>query len=320
MYPCSLLARALVCLLVISVPSVVLAQFVMDFTPDTGLSMSTTVLHESFSTQRTTSGQTPFLTDGYLPETVTDGNGNTYAHLIVGSVADGFIQEVYILKSASFGTNWNGAGWTANSASLGSGNTCCQVSGLSTGGNGGNPFGILDAPIAAGGANTGNGSAYPTKVIVRQLLNTNEITQEFIKDSFNLKPRINQILVTPDIVAFFDMDMGNSTYDESNIAATVFNFQQLSAGAVPDNAGDFMMTSDGTTTDITAGGRATNDQRDRITGGRYIYDTSTGSARGGGNYVYVDGVVFDQTDLDWSGYFDTTEDNPWSIDFNKPVE
>lgn len=299
-------------------PTFAYAQFVLDFTPDTGMTMKTRSFHQSMWTERYIDDQTPFLSNLMLPEVVTDSFGNEYYHLIVGSLVDGFIQEVYILRSSGYGTNWNGLASTSNSASLGSGNTCCGDSGTSTGGNGGNPFGVLDVAVLAGGANTGNGSGHPNKVLVRQLLNTHEVTQEFIKADFNLKPRINQVMVTPDIISMFDMDMGNSNYSDDTQAATLFNFQQLAPSVVPNGWGDFTLVSDGVTTNIDVGVRGTHKQNDDITGGRYTY--TGGGLRGGGDYVYVDGVVFDHTDLDWEGYFDPTEDNPWTMEFNRPIK
>ncbi|TPW09949.1 MAG: hypothetical protein FD130_2360, partial [Halothiobacillaceae bacterium] len=195
------------------------AQLVPDFTSDiTGLPIGPDG-----------SGQTPFI-----DEIVSDpATGLSYHHLLLGSLADGFAQDVYIRTANTYFPN-GGVGSASG--------------GFNTGGS--------DVFGTGNGTNTGN----PTSIIMRQLLNDGELAEEFLKDQTDKKPHITQLINAPDITAMFDADMSNSTYSDNTTPGTVINTLTLVDPNIPVGTGDFSMLFDGVTTTMEAGGQATQDQ------------------------------------------------------------
>jgi len=259
-------------------------------------------------------GQTPFLYDPAAlqrPEIVTDPiTGNIYYHMIVGSLASGFIQESYVqMGFASYG-NFREPTLSA-SASGGTGVYVPRYinSNTTSLGNGYDP---LDMGTDAIALNTvsGNGTANPTRVIMRQLVNDGEIMMEFLKDGYLTKPRISQMLMAPDITMLFDVDMRAITYDDDITVAPMVNSMQLWGPGVPtDRSGDFDMN-------MYSGDLAVN-------AGRYTYADGVGPGGSEGTYHYADGA-YDQTSIPWGDYFDASLDtngkpvNPWGFESAKP--
>ncbi len=68
---------------------------------------------------------------------------------------------------------------------------------------------------------TGNGSANPTRVIMRQIDNSNGAYQEFLKDNINNKPLIYQKVDDGQIVAVFQADMRGQNYNTGNTPLTI---------------------------------------------------------------------------------------------------
>lgn len=183
----------------------VYAGFTLNFTPDNTGTMATSVAHGG---SNNVTNQTPYLMIGsvgsqQLPEIVTDPEtGLDYYHIIIGNVADGFIQETYIERGF---TSWP------------SGNVGSAVGG-DGGTNGGSGLDPLDTTTSV---NTPNGEANPRKVLVRQIINDGEIMMEFLKDKFEYKPLIVQQLNAPDVLSLFQIDMRNSRYDDINTPALI---------------------------------------------------------------------------------------------------
>ena len=263
-----------------SAPQHASAELLLNFQPATTGQMRDWVTHGD---SRITN-QTPFLRKGglELPEIVTDPEtGLEYYHVIIGSQADGFIQETYIQRGFAYYQGGSG------SAVGGAGNA--------SGGNGRDP--LSRDP----GISTANALANPRRVLVRQIVSDGEINMEYLKDRYDRKARISQALSSTDINSDFAIDMRNSRYDDASTIGAISNTLDLSGVA----QGAFDMASD--------------TQLSNVTGGRYTY--SDGSDYGGsaGSYDYIDGN-YDHVDQNWGNYFDINQDNPWSYNINKPTE
>lgn len=230
-------------------------------------------------------GQTPFLMEGplQLPELVQDPDtGGIYYHMIVGDMADGFIQETFIQAGFS---NFPGG---SSSASPGDGD--------GSGGNGRDP---LDRDP---GIYTANAKGNPKKVLIRQIITDGEITMEYLKDRYDRKALITQSISAPDLNANFALDMRNSTYDDMSTAGEIINTMEIpSLGE--DGLGSFDM--------------ATDTQKTFVTGGRYTYTDGPEVGSSGGTYDYFDGG-YDHINQEWDLYFDPNQDNPWSYLENRP--
>jgi len=263
------------------VPQLASAEFELNFQPE-----HPTTQISDWATHGDTRilDQTPFLRRGILelPELVSDPEtGAIYYHLIVGSEADGFIQETYI--QAGYANFPGGSG----SAVGGAGNA--------SGGNGRDPL-SRDPDIS-----TANALANPRRVLVRQIVSDGEINMEYLKDRFDRKALISQSIITPQINTDFSIDMRNSGYDDTNTVGVIENILNLSG----IEQGTFDMASD--------------IQNSTVTGGLYTYTDGFGFGGSNGDYDYVDGN-YDHKNQNWGDYFDINQDNPWSYDINKPTE
>ena len=230
--------------------------------------------------------QTPFLTAGplELPELVADPEtGAIYYHLIVGSEADGFIQETYIQAGYDTGLFPGGS----SSAVGGAGNK--------RGGNGQDP--LNSTPDIS----TANAEATPKRVLVRQIVSDGEMTMEYLKDRYDRKARISQALNNTEINADFSIDMRNSSFGDANTVGAIANTMNLSGIGI----GSFDMSTD--------------TQNSTVTGGLYTYTDGRGYGGADGTYNYIDGH-YDHKDQNWERYFDINQINPWSYNANKPTQ
>ncbi len=274
-------------------------------------------------------GQTPWLMQDawilgdqgwQLPEVVSIA-GKDYYHMIIGSEADGFIQESYIeigytmdfSQAAGQPVNspitWK---WAENNYILCGNRTSCSKWLSASGGdstvvnNGvasdvGNGMYPLQAPA---GKDDGNGSGNPNKVLIRQKLVTNEMTQEYLKDFFSKKPIITQDIIAPDLISKLTIDMSNSDYSSSTAGSFSNTLELVGVSQFVKDAADFDHLAD--------------KQNSFVNAGRYIYTLGPAAIGGAnGSYTYADGG-FDIEAVDWSDYFDPSESNPWSYDIYKP--
>lgn len=286
--------------------------------------------------------QTPFLTEdavmrtpGWahwsLPEIVTIGDTDYY-HVVLGSLDDGFIQETYIeagyridnLARGVFGTPVNFVdsrgdrySWAKNSGGVNWGSASggdydiklarpfgpswgydTGVGEVWQGGNAKDPLGDY--------AVSGNGSAAPKKVLVRQILvdGTGEFVQQFLKDTFTGKPRITQNIVNSQIEVKTDIDMTSQNYDSMAAGAVVTSTLLLKGNDSPPDP-DWDMHSDS--------------QRYYYNAGQFEYLAGSGNGGAEGWYDYAD-VDYDHTSIDWVGYFDHHDPtgNPWGYPEEKP--
>ena len=297
----------LLCALCFLVPSVVTAQFVLDFAPK-GNGVVTEGMARGGGCCSTP--QSAFLVnsnnrvDEEKPEIVTDPDtGISYYHLINGDPLDGFAQEVFIEIT---GTRCWGR-CRPGSASGGSGGTVL-FTGQHLDGNSHDP---LDS---SGAIVTGNGSGTPDKVIIRQFLNDGDIFQEFLKDTADRKPRITQMSFLPEMDMFFDLDMRNTTYSDDTTAGNFINTLTFQPGEINfpggmEEGANFSMTRS-SAGDVTmqAGGKDGQAVNANVTGGRYTYT---------GAYNYLEGN-FDHTAINWEQFFDATAGNLWTYGDHLP--
>ncbi len=242
-------------------------------------------------------------------------DGVPYWHTIVGDPRDGFAMESYIAMS---GMSLNSDSGGKPSDLFPSGTDLEVLSG-----NGWDPLG-LDPTRSFD--YTGNGSADPNKVVVRQVMGgtwdaaTNvwscggaSYCSEFLKGGLLSKPVVTQTIndLPAGMNSYFKLDMSMLSYSDDSAAATLVNILTLTDAPM----GDFDMATD------TQAGRSS------VTGGRYIYTSCANPAAFGGHcwqdadvysddtwdyqegsYSYVDGGT-DPLLYDWSLYWDPDQ-NP----------
>jgi len=255
-------------------------------------------------------------------------DGVSYWHQIIGDPEQGFAMETYIQKGVAGFTSDSGGRNSNFSFGLYRGDLDVQS------GNGWDPLGL---DPSRDHHFTGNGTANPTKVVMRQVLGgewdaTSKawrcgsaiFCMDFTKASLNEKPRITQA-VNDDPVgfsAFFDLDMSNSNYADATTAGTIINTVTLPI-ALPPSA-SVPMVGSGNAGNFDNGGSfnmATDTQKSLVTGGRYTYSAGAGWVDTGfdsgyqtwdydeGTYSYDDGS-FDHLGVTWGSYFDQAQ-NPF---------
>ncbi len=239
-------------------------------------------------------------------------NGVSYWHTIVGDPADGFAIESYIVAGPFLNSDSGGRPSTILPVDI-------DLEILS--GNGWDPLG-LDPGRSFD--YTGNGSADPNKVVIRQVMGGTwdaatstwscagaAYCSEFLKDDLLSKPVITQVVndLPAGMLSYFELDMSMLSYTDDSAAATLVNTLTLTGAPM----GNFDMA-----TDTQAGGSS-------VTGGRYIYtgcsnpDPFNGSCWQDtdvyanwdyqeGSYSYVDGGT-DPLNYEWGLYWDPDQ-NP----------
>lgn len=263
-------------------------------------------------------GQTPWLWHtsqwGVLPEVVYDSSTKAYYyHMILGDFGNGFIQESYV--QMGFGSYGNPSEPTTpatrKSASGGYGRYVPFFHDTNTTmlGNGYDPLDmntsstVNNANIKAANAVSGNGTGNPNRVTIRQIMTDGEIMMEFLKDRYEYKPRISQMIVAPDFVSTFDIDMRAIKYNDITSTAPITNTMQLWGAGAPADAAAFDMSADSS--------------KSTYNGGKYRYSDGAGPGGSEGSYEYLTGS-FDQTTQSWKGYFDLYAQNPWAFEEAKP--
>lgn len=273
-----------------------------------------------------------------LPEIVSI-NGTDYYHMIMGSEADGFIQETYIPlgfkkdftgsagRPAASPVTWQ---WAVNQYQSPCGSDCWhsasggdQVA-VAGGSNGvvkesGNARYPLNAPP---GKDSGNGSGNPTRVLIRQKLVSGDITQEFLKDEWTNKPVITQDVRSETqgdvMLSSFRIDMSNSGYNTNSESGLVTNELRFVTSDLVFREAAYYHSSDSPTPSFADLPTARKNVKQEVTGGRYTYTPGSGPGGANGTYLYADGGDFYIEDVDWNSYFDVTEANPWSFTENRP--
>ena len=207
--------------------------------------------------------------------------------LIIGLPGQAFVQETFI---GTGGGSFTGA----NSASGGQTSCMCFW---------GNPQGMAGSgwdPLRNNAqAFTDIATGDPTQTLIRQVINTPGMSQEFLKDKFALKPKITQDINTSEIAMHFVVNMSNSNYSASTTAAIITNtlaFTDPSLAA----SGNFNSATPGATPGA------------RVTAGRYTYVPGSGGGFGSpataATYAYVEGAnSFNPNTVDWQAFRDVSQ-------------
>lgn len=202
----------------------------------------------------------------FLREYITIG-GIQYVHMIVGSLTpDGngetFAQETYT-RLTNTGQLYSNSG----------GRPGCDFDNLRCGG-GANPWtsgngqvannSAVGTPLAGDQHTTGNGTGDPTRTIIRQVMLSPEMSQEFLKAEFLLKPKITQSITVNGINGIssqFVLNMSALDYS-TNASGTLVNTLTLNDPNLPIGSNFF---------DVTASSQSAN-----VTGGRYTFTAGAG--------------------------------------------
>lgn len=206
----------------------------------------------------------------FLREYVTIG-GIQYVHMIVGSLTPDpvtgtvFAQETYVRASGSVYSSSGGRpGCNSNpnvcgGNSLAGGNTAPWTSG-----NGQIASeSTVGTPLVGDQHTTGNGTGNPTHTVVRQVLKSLEMNQEFLKADVSLKPKITQTIASSDglMSSEFTLDMSLINYSTS-ASGLMVNKLTLNDTDIPSESRFF---------DAVAGA-----QHGDVTGGRYTFASGAG--------------------------------------------
>ncbi len=243
-------------------------------------------------------------------------DGNNYWHIIVGDPANGFAMESYVPVSGLLSaTGGKPSDFFPRDTDL-----------ETVSGNGWDPLGL---DPSRNFDYTGNGSADPTKVVLRQVMGGiwdadtqtwscggEAFCSEFLKEEMAFKPKITQTIndVPGMMISDFELDMSSISYNDDSTAGTIKNTLIITDPDMPTpypNAGDFDMMTD------RQAGYST------VTGGRYTYTPactnpttcwSDGNIRDGdwdfeeGSYSYVAGDA-DPLNYEWDVYWNPDQ-NP----------
>jgi hypothetical protein len=237
----------------------------------------------------------------FLQELIRGADGNLYFHMIIGGVSSSgvpivpsaanestipFAQEVFIRQQSTGNT---GGCFTME----------CSFSGGSTEGFQSGGGGNGDDPLAnnMNSAGTGNRTGFPTRVIMKLILNDGDFSQVFLKNQLAHKPVITQNITASDIRVLYKLDMSNSAYN-SNATAGIMTNQVTFLGVNAGIPGNF--DANGPDNSFTTA----NAQSTNITGGRYTFVEGAAGDSGTfrqGTYTYLGGDDAVST-LDWDAF------------------
>lgn len=264
-----------------------------------------------FSFENTSQNGTGVDTTPFVQEFVTVA-GVRYYHVIVGDGrTQNFAQEAYIRLGGSDNVELDKepqvfADGHASSSSGGRGfkdasdwRSCAEGREVSDAcANGWDPL------RNAASAFTGNGTANPERVIMRQVLKDGGLVDTFEKGvsngvftTFDKKPKITQTLTTADLNAVFSLDMSNSDYKASTTAdntvrGAMVNTLRLINPQIPAGAGDFGVA--GATAQV---------RNSIVTGGLFTWTPGLNADFGfsSGTYTY-EGGNFDVNAVKWKEF------------------
>lgn len=228
---------------------------------------------------------------GYFLQELVNDNGVQYYHVIVGDpTVDDFAMEFYIRAAGCCWWSGGGMGGGGMGGGMMGGGRAPYSS---SAGDTNNRLYNAWQPLEGGSALTGNGTANPNRVYLRQINNDGEMKQEFIKDRESQKPHIIQVIGDGELVSTFDLDMSNGGYNAfSDPAHFINNTAIVDVGSFDPNI-DTPRNVDNANANIN------------VTAGRYTYlpDNPAGISFGDsfGSYLYEEGGydVFSTTWLDY---------------------
>lgn len=225
----------------------------------------------------------------FLQEQLSLG-GVTYYHVIVGDYTkDTMAQEMFIKATGTTYSNSRGS-IAPFSASVGNGTSDTNAE-----------FDMTN-PYSSNSSLNGNGSGNPTAVILRQVINESGTYQEFLKDSFNNKPKLTEQISDAEIDTEFTVDMRSRTYSDNT--------------PLPISALINTVTLKGSAKFGTEGDAGTSSQLDQyhFTAGEFTYTAAGTNGGGGGTYTYVEPFpnFASPMNIDYSLYCDPSQNTNWS--------
>lgn len=272
------------------------------------------VIHDDITVGETIiiGNQTPFVY-----EKVMEG-GVPYYHMIVGDPDSGFAQEVYIRAGINAFGFFNTGGACSGPGSCDEGTATFNVGpdfSASAGRGSDNDPTVSNAfrPLDPDFTISGNMSANPNRVQMRQLLVDGDLTLDFVKDRYIEKPSISNTIEDAEFRSTFAMDSTGNPYTSSATPSAVTNtVEHLGPNVPPDvrppgggpSSASFDMSTDA---DISV-----------VTAGRYTWTPGTGPDGSLGTYDYVGGGG-PSPSINWGSFFDHREANPWSYPDNRPT-
>ena len=239
-----------------------------------------------------------------VQETAWGSDGLPYWHQIVGHPDTGFAQEVYIRKGPGWTQSWSAPRWCWSASGGDYGPGCNNSTDYASGNSPPYAIGNYDwvgnawNPLHGNAAYTGNGSGNPQAVVMRMVLDdpAQGFSMEFLKDTLDGKPRIQQSISQGALQQQTTIDMRGLSYADAATAGSFASSMSL-AGSDPPVGWD--AASDG--------------QQVHLTAGRYTYTAGPGPFGSLGSYSYFEGgydpVAADPMDpYDWgaNGYV-----SPW---------
>jgi hypothetical protein len=232
-------------------------------------------------------------TDNFSQELVDD-NGTQYYHVILGDPGSDFALEYYV-RSLGTGACWFGCGG-GGGGMMGMSGPAPLTPSDGTGGLSGNNT----DPLGSDSSFTGNGTTRPDRVYMRQINNSAEMTQEFLKDTEVRKPKITQTVNAADVTVNFAIDMSNSGYGSMNNAGDLTLTSVINDPDMPDPQAGFPDSGNFDIADFSASSY--------VTGGRYTYQNGSGNGGASGTYNYFDDS-FDVYNVDWASYCDPNQND-----------
>lgn len=165
--------------------------------------------------------KTPFL----METVVVDGK--KYIHMIIGIGVAGydgtqpFGQEIFIGNSTGDGKDCGAGFGTACAYSGGN----MEVSSGTLESISGSGWDTLKGDTFVNGYQTGsgNGTGFPTQVVMRTVINDGEMRDEFLKERLAFKPKITQTFSDATFTTTFINDLSNSNYSTKTVPGLMTN-------------------------------------------------------------------------------------------------
>ncbi len=312
-------ARLVYCVLILWTPSVLAGNFILNFQAH-GIRTE-----GSPNAVGQTAGDSGGLDGtGFIQDIVTIG-GQEYFHVVIEDANSDFRQEFY---TASVAQNWNSVSGQRSYSPYSGGNERSIIGDIDLNqnqvkvwpmirfGNAKDPFGykVYSSPSDTVGTVlpvdqryrlSGNGTMDPSRVVLLMQMSDANVSVEVYKPTLTRKPRVSQSLTDGGLSARFVADMRGLDYNTLKQAAPLVNTLSLNDPDLPARGvADFEMEFA---------------QKSRVTAGQFTYSGGGWTAEGGwdvpdsvfipGVYTYSDGKGFDVLNVDWTSFFDPTQ-NP----------
>jgi hypothetical protein len=272
------------------------------------------VVHDHTGETVIIEGQSPFVY-----EKVREGNVNYY-HMIVGDPDSGFAQETYIRAGVNpfsvfmtFGQCTGPGTCDEGTATLPIGSDFSASAGRGSDNDPLNFESNAMQPLNPNFALSGNMTANPNRVQMRQLLVDGDMTLDFVKNRYADKPSLSNTIENAEFRSVFSVDSTGNPYTSSATPSAVTNTvehlgQDLPPDVRPPGGGPSSASFD----------MSTDSDNSVVTAGRYTWAPGTGPDGSLGTYSYVGGSG-PNPNTNWSSFFDHREDNPWSYPDNRPT-